>query len=90
MRLLRRSAALNPDLALAHGNMGQALQEEGLLSEAVVWYEQALQLEPSRPASIATWAASSRSRKTTRGRSPATAAAGLRGSIRNMPSRIIG
>ena len=38
---------LNPDLAMTHNNMAQALQEEGQLEDAIGWYQQALELEPN-------------------------------------------
>src|SRR5205814_10359479 len=38
---------LNDDLPITSNNMGQALQEEGQLDEALAWYQRALQRAPN-------------------------------------------
>ena len=38
---------LQPRQAMVHNNMGQALQEEGKLDEALAWYQRGLELEPN-------------------------------------------
>src|SRR5262249_39707208 len=38
---------INPTLAMTYNNMGQALQEENSLDDAMAWYQRALQLHPS-------------------------------------------
>src|SRR5262249_20509490 len=38
---------INPTLAMTYNNMGQALQEENSLDDAMAWYQRALQLHPT-------------------------------------------
>src|SRR5205085_3747397 len=42
-----RALALNPNFAQAHMNLGNALREEGRVTEAVTHLRRALQLQPS-------------------------------------------
>jgi tetratricopeptide (TPR) repeat protein len=40
-------AKVNPNLAMLYNNMGQALQEEGKLDEAMAWYQRGLAIDPN-------------------------------------------
>ena len=42
----RRALELSPDFAEAHGNLGDAFQDQGKLDEAVACYRRALELKP--------------------------------------------
>jgi predicted O-linked N-acetylglucosamine transferase (SPINDLY family) len=46
---LKRAVAIAPDFALAHNNLGSALQRAGRIDDAIAAYRRALELSPGTP-----------------------------------------
>ena len=78
MASLRQAIRLKPDYAEAHNNLGNALQEQGKLEEAVASLQHAVRLKPDYAEAQKTWESTGSCRATSSGAGPSTSGAGGR------------